>query len=65
MSHRIDETAVLKAASEWAERTGRNTETVSSTAQDVMVRLKSKLNASEYQGALKQLHGQYKRDNVS
>jgi hypothetical protein len=61
VSQRIDEKAVLKAASAWAERTGRNTEKVSSTAQDVMRRLRSKLTASVYQGALKQLHDQYTR----
>lgn len=61
MSRLIGEKAVLKAASNWAERTGKDSRIAMASAQEIMVRLRAKLPPTQYEEALRLLHLQYTR----
>jgi hypothetical protein len=61
MDEKIDEQSILRAAREWAFRTGRDEATAVSNASETMAALKTKLPLGEFEAVLENLLRQYNK----
>jgi len=59
MNSQIDEQSVMRAAKEWACRTGKDEALAVGNASSTMAALKGKLSQDQYQEALENLFRQY------
>ncbi|PBJ21145.1 hypothetical protein BSG18_32090 [Pseudomonas ogarae] len=61
MDEKIDEQSILRAAREWAYRTGRDEATAVSNASETMAALKAKLPLGEFEAVLENFLRQYNK----
>ncbi|ROO33397.1 hypothetical protein BIV09_23720 [Pseudomonas sp. 7SR1] len=62
MDGKLDEQSILRAAREWAIRTGRDEAIAVSSASETMAALKTKLSPDEFKVLLSNLLHQYEID---